>query len=80
MKMVEDPPNLLIIYVFRLIKLPKKILGAGGLLGVPHPMGPKTPKDSFWGVLGPIGCGAPRPQIFLEGVGRPKYKYHLQIS
>ena len=49
MKMVEDPPNLLIIYVFRLIKLPKKIFGAGGFLGTPHPMGPKTPKDSFWG-------------------------------
>ena len=47
--MVDNPPNLLIIYVFRLIKPPKKIFGAGGLLGTPEPMGPKTPKDRFRG-------------------------------
>ena len=48
-KMVDDPPNLFIIYVFRLIKPPKKIFGAGGFLGTPQPMGPKTPKDRFRG-------------------------------
>ena len=47
--MVMDPPNLLIIYVFRLIKLSKKIFGAEGFLGTPQPMGPKTPKDRFRG-------------------------------
>ena len=74
--MVDNPPNLLIIYVFRLIKLPKKILGAGGFLGTPQPMGPKTPKDSFWGVLGPIGCGAPRPQNLFRRCGQTQ----IQIS
>ena len=49
MKMVDDPPNLLIIYVFRLIKPPKKFLGTGGYLGTPHSMGPKTPKMAFGG-------------------------------
>ena len=47
MKMVDDPPNLLIIYVFRLIKPPKKFLGTGGYLG--HSMGPKTLKTAFGG-------------------------------
>ena len=49
MKMVDNPPNLLIIYILRLIEPPKKILGAGGLLGAPHSMGPKTPKMAFGG-------------------------------
>ena len=63
MKMVDDPPNLFIIYVFRLIKPPKKIFGAGGFLGTPQPMGPKTPKDRFRGP-GPYrmwGSKTPKP-------------------
>ena len=76
MKMVEDPPNLLIIYVFRLIKLPKKNLGAGCFLRTSHPMGPKTPKDSFWGVLGPIGGGVLRPQNLFRRCGQTQ----IQIS
>ena len=80
MKMVEDPPNLLIIYVFRLIKLPKKILGAGGYLGTPHPMGLRPQKTAFGGSWTLLDVGLQDPKTFLEGVGRPKYKYHLQIS
>ena len=76
MKMIDNPPNLLIIYILRLIKPPKKILGAGGLLGAPHPMGPKTPKDSFWGVLGPIGGGFFRPQNLFRRCGQTQ----IQIS
>ena len=76
MKMVDDPPNLFIIYVFRLIEPPKKIFGAGGFLGTPHPMGHKTPKDSFWGVLGPIGCGSSRPQNLFRRCGQTQ----IQIS
>ena len=65
MKEIDQPPNLFIIYVLGLPRLPKKKFGVWG----PHPHGtwdpPNAPKIGQLGGPWFHRGGAPRPQIFL---------------